>query len=262
MAEGSAVEPSRGIRTLCLAVCEEEYQAIVDDPSRFRRFLDSSYQGRSELFPEGFSQGYELKDGRVSEKAALRICRIELRDGTAYSIRPSFVMPYMTGRTKDAYHAPDRRSFSQRIASLKAWAAKHLSGVVLEKVLDLCEKRDRWKIAYDHPDCHRTSNMLDRIMRSMNRYFDNGQHLHGALQPSRLHCRAWALLDNAMAARRGSWRRTRASNLGGFIRHWSGCLEWSAPSARRTVAASRRFRGFLALLGAVALLLLYWFLCR
>ena len=50
---------------------------------------------------EGFSQGYELKDGRVSEKAALRIRRIELRDGTAYSMRPSFLMPYMTGRTKE-----------------------------------------------------------------------------------------------------------------------------------------------------------------
>lgn len=100
MAEGSAVEPSRGIRTICLAVCEEEYQEIVDDPSRFRRLLDSCYQGRPELFPEGFSQGYELKDGRVSEKAVLRIRRIERRDGRAYSIRPSFVMPYMTGRTK------------------------------------------------------------------------------------------------------------------------------------------------------------------
>jgi hypothetical protein len=117
----------------------------------------------------------------------------------------------LSQRIWDAYHAPDRRSFSQRIASLKAWAIKHLSGVVLEKVLDLCEKRDRWKIAYDHPGCHRTSNMLDRIMRSMNRYFDNGQHLHGALPPSRLHCRAWALLYNftpwhpATARKNGGW---------------------------------------------------------
>lgn len=380
MAEGSAVEPSRGIRTICVPVCEEEYQEIVEDPWRFRRFLDSCYQQMPELFPEGFSQGYELKDNRVSEKAALRIRRIELRDGTAYSIRPSFIMPYMTGRTKqvegplflrkfgvpywglayvfghnpmywyrlesalgrnsivgttvrkadlpehlladehhqprdgtknyiattvgsgcclgaevtesagteglteaygvfrqealdvapqyapksvntdgwngtkaawkalflsitivqcflhawlkirdrakhleewfteisqrvwDAYHAPDRRSFSQRIASLKTWAAKHLSGVVLENVLDLCENRDRWKIAYDHPGCHRTSNMLDRIMRSMNRYFDNGQHLHGSLKPSRLHGRAWALLYNftpwnpATARENGGWK--------------------------------------------------------
>ena len=38
--------------------------------------------------------------------------------------------------------------------------------------------------------------MLDRIMRSMNRYFFHGQHLHGSLRTTRHHCRAWALLYN------------------------------------------------------------------
>jgi hypothetical protein len=102
----------------------------------------------------------------------------------------------LSQRVWNAYHAPDRRTFSQRIASLRTWSRKHLEGIVLEKVSDLCDKRDQWKIAYDHPSGHRTSNMLDRVMRSMNRYFDNGQHLHGRLEASRLHCRAWALLYN------------------------------------------------------------------
>jgi hypothetical protein len=62
--------------------------------------------------------------------------------------------------------------------------------------LNLCGKRDRWSIAYRHPGGHRTSNMLDRLMRGMNRYFDQGQHLHGSLEACRLHCRAWALLCN------------------------------------------------------------------
>jgi hypothetical protein len=60
----------------------------------------------------------------------------------------------------------------------------------------LCEKRARWSIAYLHPGGHRTSNMLDRQMRGMNRYFDHGQHLHGSVVACRLHCRAWALLWN------------------------------------------------------------------
>ena len=63
-------------------------------------------------------------------------------------------------------------------------------------MLDLCAKRDLWSLAYDHPQGHRTSNMLDRLMRSMNRYFDRGQHLHGARAISNQHCRAWALLHN------------------------------------------------------------------
>ena len=83
-------------------------------------------------------------------------------------------------RVWEAYHAPDRRCFGATAASLRQWAAGHLTGVVLEKVLDLCEKRDRWSIAYRHPGGHRTSNMLDRLMRGMNRYFDHGQHLHGS----------------------------------------------------------------------------------
>jgi hypothetical protein len=54
--------------------------------------------------------------------------------------------------------------------------------------------------------------MLDRLMRSMNRYFEDGQHLprsHGACA---LHVRAWALLHNfrpwhPQAARaNGGWR--------------------------------------------------------
>jgi hypothetical protein len=66
----------------------------------------------------------------------------------------------------------------------------------LDKVLDLCDKRDLWTVAYDYPNGHRTSNMLDRLMRSMNRYFDDGGHLHGSRAACDQHCRAWALLHN------------------------------------------------------------------
>ena len=99
-------------------------------------------------------------------------------------------------RVWEAYHAPDRRCFGQRLRRLRQWATKHLNGIVLEKVLDLCEKRARWSLAYQHPDGHRTSNMLDRVMRGMNGSFDRGQHLHGSRTACRLHCRAWALLSN------------------------------------------------------------------
>jgi len=38
--------------------------------------------------------------------------------------------------------------------------------------------------------------MSDRVMRSMNRYSDDGQHLHGGAKACDRHCRAWALLYN------------------------------------------------------------------
>jgi hypothetical protein len=99
-------------------------------------------------------------------------------------------------RVWEAYHAAERRTVGQRLRRLRQWAGDHLTGIVREKVLDLCGKRDRWAIAYHHAEGHRTSNMLDRLMRGMNRYFDQGQHLHGTRTASRLHCRAWALLWN------------------------------------------------------------------
>ena len=380
MANGIATRSSRGHRTICVPISEELYPWIVADPQEFRRTLDERFREMPELFPENFAAGYQLKDGHVSAKLGVTIRRILLNDGIAYSVRPSFVMPYMTARTEDvqvplflrkfgvpfwalayafghspmywyrmecglgrfsvvgttvrqgslpedlladehhqtldgqtvyiattvangcclgaepaetagadqlmpayevfkdeardidsdylpktvntdgwkgtqaawkilfptivilqcflhgwlkirdrakhlkevfvevsrrvweAYHAPDRRSFGQRLRSLRQWAGKNLTGVVLESVLNLCRKRDRWSIAYRHPNGHRTSNMLDRLMRGMNQYFDHGQHLHGSREACRLHCRAWALLWNfapwhkAATRRNGNWR--------------------------------------------------------
>ena len=364
MTESLATQASRGHRTLCLPIAEEAYRRIVAVPAEFRRQLDDCFRRMPELFPARFADGYQLKDERSSAKRKIPIRRIITRDGVAYSVRASFLMPYMVARSEDvegplflrkfavpfwaparvfgrdpmywyrlecglgrfsiagttlrqaalpehlladehhqtldgkkvyiattvgsgcllaaeppptagthhlkgaysvfeheardvapeyvpktvntdgwkgtkaawkalfkgvvilqcflhawlkvrergkhlkgqfaeisrrvweAYHAPDRRCFGQRLRSLRGWAKGNLSGVVLEKVLDLCQKRDRWSIAYHHPGGHRTINMLDRLMRGMNRYFDHGQHLHGSPAACRLHCRAWALLWN------------------------------------------------------------------
>lgn len=379
MAQRIATRSSRGHRTICVPISEEAYAQIVNDSQQFRRTLDECFHQMPELFPKNFAAGYQFKDGRRSAKQDVPIRRIVLNDGLAYSVRPSFLMPYMTARTDDAqgplflrkfgvpfwalarvfghspmywyrmecglgrfsvagttvhqavlpehlladehhqtldgrkvyiattvaagcvlgaepattagtddlkdayavfeqeardiapkyapktvntdgwkatkaawkilfehvvilqcflhawlkirdrakhldqfaeisrrvweaYHAPDRRCFGQRIRSLRTWAREHVSGIVLEKVLDLCKKRDRWSIAYRHPEGHRTSNMLDRLMRGMNRYFDHGQHLHGSHEACRRHCRAWALLWNfapwhqATARSNGNWR--------------------------------------------------------
>jgi hypothetical protein len=122
------------------------------------------------------------------------------------------VFAEVSRRVWEAYHAPDRRSFGQRLRRLRQWASEHLRGIVLETVLALCGKRPRFSLAYHHTGSHRTSNMLDRLMRGMNRYFDCGQHLHGSRTACRMHCRAWALLGNfapwhpATTRKNGGWR--------------------------------------------------------
>jgi hypothetical protein len=96
----------------------------------------------------------------------------------------------------DAFRAETRRSMTQRLRRLQEWAKKHLTGVVLEQVNKLCKRAGEYGRTYDHPGGHRTSNMLDRVMRAMNGYFDGGQHLHGSVKAAKRHCRAWALLYN------------------------------------------------------------------
>jgi hypothetical protein len=100
----------------------------------------------------------------------------------------------------DAYHAPTKRSFSQRIRRLREWAQTNLEpGVVREKVLALCEKGPLFAKAYEHPDAYRTSNMVDRLMRWQDRFLFNRQYFHRSLErrPSSLFgpglsCRTFA----------------------------------------------------------------------
>lgn len=95
-----------------------------------------------------------------------------------------------------AYEALDKRTFAQRLRRVREWAMKTLKGIFLEKVLSLCGRSHEYQKGYEQPGARRTSNMLDRVMKPMNRYFDGCQHLHKSQQAAQKHCRAWALLFN------------------------------------------------------------------
>jgi hypothetical protein len=89
---------------------------------------------------------------------------------------------------------------------------KNLSGVVQEKTLDLCDRQVEWSVWYEEgcENAYTTSNALDRLMRSQNRYFEHGQHFHGTLESANRRSRAWAILYNYW-----DWgRKTRAENDG------------------------------------------------
>src|SRR4051812_22189266 len=101
MAEGLATSVSRGHRTLCLPIAEEAYLQAVNDPVAFRRWIDDCFREAPELFPADFARGYQLKDGRTSVKRAIPIRRILTKGQIAYSVRPSFLMPYLTARVEE-----------------------------------------------------------------------------------------------------------------------------------------------------------------
>ncbi len=356
---------ARTCSTICLPISKDDYQDLIDQPARFRAWLDAAFRLWPELFPKAFAHGYRLKDQRRSAKTGLHLRRIRCRStGESFSVRPSFVLPYHTGTTDDvagplflrafgvpfwaiarvfgrdssywyrlevslgrnsvagttvrraelpehlladehhqprdglknyvattvgadcclgaalaqtataedlqaayavfqqeaenvqpgyqpqtvsvdgwaatqqawqalfplvvllrcflhgwlnirsrgklsaafttlsekvwnAYAAADRRSFAQRMRRLWEWAVgQKLTAWLLEQVGKLCSRSGEYAEAYRHPGGHRTSNMLDRLMRSMNRYFEDAQHLHGSPEACARHCRAWALLHN------------------------------------------------------------------
>jgi hypothetical protein len=372
---------ARSCSTICLPISNDAYRDLIDDPRRFRAWLDTAFRDCPELFPQTFAKGYRLKDTRGSAKLGLRLRRIRCPStGVAFSIRPSFVLPYMAGWTDQvqaplflrcfgvpfwalarvfgrdpmywyrlevslgsnslvgttlrraelpehlladehhqprdgvknyvattvgegcclgaalaqtansedlqaadavfqheahnvqpdyqpqtvsvdgwaatrqawlalfplvvllrcflhgwlnirsrgqlsaafaalsekvwhAYHAPDRRSFAQRLRRLWEWTqGQELTAWLLEQVGKLCGRSKEYGQAYRHPGGHRTSNMLDRLMRSMNRYFEDAQHLHGSQEACARHGRAWALLHNfrpwnpATTRGNGGWR--------------------------------------------------------
>src|SRR5262245_54651029 len=91
-----------GCSTICLPISQQDYLALIDDPVQFRRWLDGAFRDAPERFPDDFASGYTLNDHRLSRKLSLRLRRIRCKaSGRAFSVRPSFVLPYMAGLTDD-----------------------------------------------------------------------------------------------------------------------------------------------------------------
>ena len=94
-------QPVRGQKTICIPCSQQEYERIVDDPVLFREFLGRQIEATPELFPPEIHKGYRMKDIYTSRKTGWKLRRIDLRNDRSYLIHPSFLMPYLCGRTED-----------------------------------------------------------------------------------------------------------------------------------------------------------------
>ena len=94
-------QPVRGQRTICIPCSQEQYERIVYDPALFRAYLDRQIDATPDLFPPEICRGYRMKDLYTSRKTGWKLRRIELRDPQGYLVRPSFLMPYLSGHTED-----------------------------------------------------------------------------------------------------------------------------------------------------------------
>jgi hypothetical protein len=94
-------QPVRGKKTICIPGSQQQYEQAVDDPERFRTLLDQQIEATPELFPPEIRRGYRMKDTYTSRKTGWTLRRIELRNRQCYLVRPSFLMPYLSGYTED-----------------------------------------------------------------------------------------------------------------------------------------------------------------
>jgi hypothetical protein len=94
-------QPVRGQKTICIPCSQEQYERIVDDPAQFRACLDRQIEATPDLFPPEIRRGYRMKDVYRSRKTGWTLRRIELRNLQCYLVRPSFLMPYLSGHTED-----------------------------------------------------------------------------------------------------------------------------------------------------------------
>jgi hypothetical protein len=91
----------RGHKTISLPCPQGQYERIVEDPQLFRGFLGQQIEANPEPFPPEIQRGYRMKDLYTPRKTGRRLRRIDLRDDRSYLVRPSFLMPYLPGRTED-----------------------------------------------------------------------------------------------------------------------------------------------------------------
>lgn len=92
--------------TIVLNIPEEKYSEFVKNSKFAHEIITSALNTSPELFPASTPElGYILKGfDRESKKMGIRLRRIKIGE-VIYRIRPCFVMPYMSGNTKDVKNA-------------------------------------------------------------------------------------------------------------------------------------------------------------
>jgi hypothetical protein len=120
---------------------------------------------------------------------------LKIRDRATKALAEAF--DQVRERVWQAYRAPTKAAFAQRLRRLREWATRTLPDSPMKNpTLDLCDKRAQFSRSYNHQWAHRTSNMVDRLMKFLDRACFNGQYFHGTLMSAELRVRALALLWN------------------------------------------------------------------
>ena len=120
---------------------------------------------------------------------------IKIKSRATKVLRESFAQ--VSEKVWDAYQAENKASFAQRLRRLKEWATEQVpDSPMKEHIMDLCAKRHLFIRSYDHKNAHRTGNMVDRLMKFIDRACFDSMYFHGSLEAGNRRVRALALLWN------------------------------------------------------------------
>lgn len=121
---------------------------------------------------------------------------IKMRDRSKKKYQEIFLKA--ASRLWECFQAPDQRSFSQRIRRLAELGERDsYPDSVLNPIRKLRENIGRYSAVYRHPGCHRTSNMIDRLMQGMKRHLYNTGYFHGSRGSAERNIRGWVLIKNS-----------------------------------------------------------------
>ena len=135
---------------------------------------------------------------------------IKIRDRTKKKYKDIF--DEAATKLWDCYEAETKAKFVQRVRRLVEWCKKNNIPFVISKPIEkLRQNIALYKVAYDYPEAHRTSNMVDRLMQRMDRHLFSTQYFHGSIAAAELSIRGWALIHNF-----APYNPRTVKNLNGF----------------------------------------------
>lgn len=144
-------------------------------------------------------------------------------------------------RIWEVYHAATAVEFQTQMTAFRAWFdLGSWPATVREMVPKLWQRASEYAVAYAHPGCHRTSNLVDRLMNRLTRLLYAGRGLHGHQHASTRRLRGWALLLNfrPFAPRSGQPRDydspAHRLNRKRYHKHWLHNLQASASLGGRS----------------------------
>lgn len=96
----------------------------------------------------------------------------------------------------NVYKSPSKFVYHIRINELKEYGDKMEDNIIKTKLLEIYDKKDELIKSLEHKNCYKTSNMLDRAMKQMDRKIFSMQNFHKTKESANKIIRGFCLIFN------------------------------------------------------------------